>query len=32
MTDDTFAILTFHEVKHSYDGTTIRKEKEGGTE
>jgi hypothetical protein len=27
MTDDTFAILTFHEVKYSYDGTTRRKEK-----
>ena len=32
MSDDTFAMLTFHEVKHSYDGTTRRKEKEGGTE
>ena len=30
MTDDTFAILTFHEVKYSYDGISRWKEKEGG--
>lgn len=29
MTDDTFAILTFHEVKYSYDGISRWKEKEG---
>lgn len=28
MTDDTYAILTFHEVKYTFDG--ILKEKEGG--
>lgn len=30
MSDDTFAILTFNEVNHSYDGITRWKEKKGG--
>lgn len=30
MTYDTFAILTFNEVKYSYDGISRWKEKEGG--